>query len=343
MFNSARIKLTIWYSFILLLISGTLSVLVYLRISSTLDEEFREIERRLQLEREKFYPRPVILPGPFRILPEDIARAKQRVAWQLIFVNGTIVAIFAAAGYFLSTRTLRPIQKALDEQKRFIGDAAHELKTPITALKTSLEVNLMNENLPKNTRQILKENLQDLNSLNTLVENLLDLAKNDQLVSNFERVALADIINLAVKRIQALAKKKQVMIEASELSKPITLEGNPLALERLWVIFLDNAIKFSPKKSKVTISADQKSGWAFVKIQDQGAGIAPEHLPHIFERFYRVDQARVTGGGYGLGLALAKKIVEQHHGSISVESEVGKGTTFIVKLPLKQPKDFFGS
>lgn len=334
MFTKARIKLTLWYSLIILLISGTISTLFYVRTVDIIDREFARIEERLQSQRNQFAPMP--RPGPLalRILPEDIESAKQKIISQLVLINGVIVALFAAAGYFLSGRTLRPIKIAMDEQKRFIGDAAHELRTPLTALKTSMEVNLMDNDLSPSSKNILQENLEDLIRLESLVESLLELARHENRPPVFEPVHIADIVARAVKHVQPIANKNQINIQLENIPENLSLNVNQESILRLLIIFLDNAIKYSDPESTVTISIELQSNQVLIRVQDQGVGIAKHHLPHIFDRFYRAESAR-SKGGYGLGLSVAQKIVELHRGSISVESQVGVGSTFTIKLPYK--------
>ena len=223
----------------------------------------------------------------------------------------------------------------MEEQKRFIGDAAHELKTPITALKTSLEVNLMDKDLDTKSHNILRENLEDVASLESLTKSLLHLARLDGQQSKFSEINLTEIIDRAIKHVRPLAKKKNVTLNTNQISQKLMIKGDKEMILDLLLIFLDNAIKFSPEKSQISLIVKPLANQVVIKIKDTGIGIAKHHLPHIFDRFYRVDQARSNSdeGGHGLGLAVAKQIIDQHHGSVSVKSEVGKGTTFTIKLP----------
>lgn len=336
MFTKARLKLTIWYLVIILFISGTLSIAFYVRTTRVLDLGFQRIELRLQREGQRFFASGSA-PFTLRIRPEEIISAKQEIAIQLVFINAAIVLLFGVAGYFLSGKTLKPIRQALDEQKRFVGDAAHELKTPLTALKTSLEVNLMDKDFPNNAKEVLKENLEDVNSLQSLTDSLLRLAKQDNNSISFEPVSVPDIVKRGVKQLQTLANQKKIKIDINNIPNELIIEGNQESLLHLMIVFLDNAIKYSPDNSEVDVSVTQQPNQITIQVKDHGIGIAKHHLPHIFDRFYRVDTARTRdqAGGYGLGLAVAKQIIDQHHGSISVESEVGKGTTFTITLPIR--------
>lgn len=335
MFTSARLKLTLWYTLILLLISATLSTLFYLRTSSVLDHQFMVIEQRLQRELHRMMPQAPFIP---RINPEELLEAKRNIIGQLATINGIIVVVFASAGYFLSGKTLRPIQETLEKQKRFVADAAHELRTPITALKTSLEVNLMDKKLSTGAKAILKENLADLESLKSLNESLLQLANQDELSVEFTSVSVKELTQRAVRHVAPLAQEKDITLTVADFPDDLTVKGDRDLLLQMLLVFLDNAVKYSAQGDHVTIHVKQQPRSTAIKIADTGIGIDKHHLPHIFERFYRVDSARSRqkDGSYGLGLSLAKKIIQQHHGSVAVESEVGRGTMFTVNLPLKK-------
>ncbi|MCA9397796.1 HAMP domain-containing histidine kinase [candidate division WWE3 bacterium] len=330
MFTRTRLELTIIYTLIFIAISGAVSSVFYFRTAAILDEQFEIIEERLQRERYGLVPRGV-QNQLLQILPEDISEAKERIVYQLLAINGLVAVIFAVGGYYLSGKTLEPIQIAMDEQKRFVGDAAHELKTPITALRTSLEVNLMDTKLSPDAKDVLNENLEDVENLQQLVENLLQLARQETTQLQIENVDVCKTINEAVKQIIPLAKSKDISVDF-HYDKEVSVSGNKDALQRLFIILLDNAIKYSPKKSNVTVLLNETRSSIKIAVKDVGVGIANHHLPYIFDRFYRVDTAR-TEAGYGLGLSVAKTIVEQHSGTISVQSEQGTGTTFIVSLP----------
>ncbi len=342
LFNRARLALTLKYVVLIMIISITLSLLFYQRVNVVFDREIERIGSR--------YLRNLDCPGPNCLLNEPGAgrfkmsaeeRLKSRVVLfnQLLWINGVVLVIATFGGFYLSGTTLAPIQKVMEQQKRFIADAAHELRTPLTALKTSLEVNLMDKKLSKKAKRILKENLEDVSSLESLTDSLLKLAKAEEDSYEIKPVNLKQVIDKAIKQIRPLAQKKKIKLQTSfdpeELKKDLKVKGYEPVLIELFVILLDNAVKYSHKNSQVEITIEQRKGQVQVKIIDQGVGIAQHHLKHIFDRFYRVDAARTKSGsgGYGLGLSLAKKIVAAHNGSIKAESELGEGTTLIVNLP----------
>ena len=350
MFRSARVKLTGWYLLIIMLISMVFSVGIYSAMTRELERGFRRAEMRFRAE-ELGIPFPQQFPGRWedvnpslrKVDPrfsfiEDLEATKKRIALGLLAVNGIILGISAAAGYFLAGKTLRPIEKAMDEQKRFVADASHEFRTPLTALKTSMEVALRERKMSASqAKKLIKSNLEDVDSMHFLANNLLSLAsyQNNGGNLNFEEVNLAEVIRTTYKKILPLAKKEGVDIKLK--IQDCIIETDKMSLGEMVLIFLDNALKYTPKGGKVSISTRVDKKYALIKIKDTGVGISRQDIPHIFDRFYRVDQSRSKNNvqGFGLGLSLAKKIIEIHKGSVEVMSRVGKGTTFIVELPLK--------
>ena len=251
--------------------------------------------------------------------------------------NGVILLFSGVGGYYLAGRTLQPIESALEEQKRFVADASHELKTPLTALQTSIEVALRDKKLNlKNARKILKESLDDIGNLTSLSNNLLILARmqsNDQSLV-LQKVEMKNLIEEVIKKFKPMAKKKGVSIKLKTKNEKFRADKN--SLFKLMAILVDNAIKYTPKGGKVTISSKKVGKWLEIKVKDTGVGISEKDLPHIFERFYRANSSRskTDTDGFGLGLSIAKRIVELNKGTIKVESKVGKGSTFAIKLPL---------
>ena len=339
MFNQARLKLTLWYLFMIFLVSAAMSILFYFRSSWVFEREWERIEFRWRNEQVHEGPTYAPMGMGLKLRPADIKMARENLAQQLILINALIVLLAGIAGYFLAGKTLEPIQRTLEEQKRFVADAAHELRTPVTALKTSLEVNLMDKKISKQANKILQENLEDVAGLEMLIGSLLKLAKIEGRVLQTTPVELMKITKKAVKQVKPLADKKKVKIVCDLCQKDrqkLMVMGDKGALIDLVSIFLDNAIKYSPQKTEISLTLSKRKSTAVIKIEDQGIGIAPHHLKHIFDRFYRVDSARnkTNYDGYGLGLSVAQKIISQHKGSIDVKSELGIGTTFTITLPL---------
>lgn len=351
MFRSARLKLTGWYLLIIMFISLLFTGLIYQGIRSELETSYRQAELRLRAQELGIRLPPRIPPHFERMRPEfqditprpallaDLQAIKQRVIFFLLLINGMILVVSGGAGYFLAGKTLEPIEEAMEEQKRFVADASHELRTPLTALKVSTEVALRDKELStKEARKALKSNLEDVDSLQALTDNLLSLAQYEKGDNDFvfEQVNLAEIIENAHKKILPLAKKKYITIEIGAVGAII--EADKTSLEKMMLIFLDNAVKYTPKKGQAIVTANQDNKHVFIQIKDTGTGIDQKDIHHIFDRFYRVDQSRSKSKipGFGLGLSMAKKIIDLHKGSIDVSSILDQGTTFTIRLPLKQ-------
>jgi signal transduction histidine kinase len=320
MFKEARLKLTGWYLLIIMVISISFSGIIYGMVS---------------MEMERFVHSPRFRESQIPIIEEEVLEgSRQRLIWSLVEINGVILIISGTLGYLLAGRTLVPIQKMLEEQKRFVGDASHELRTPLTALKSMLEVGLRDKDMNiKEARKLITESIEETDKLKNLSDSLLELARENKQKITFEKVRVAEILKDAIKKVDNRAKNKKIKIISKVNGS--TVKGNMEKLSELMVILLDNAIKYSPKESQIKISAKMGKNQVYIKVIDQGQGISEKDLPHIFERFYRADSARThqSEGGYGLGLAIAKKIVDEHAGKISVTSEVNKGSEFKIVLP----------
>jgi two-component system, OmpR family, sensor histidine kinase CiaH len=344
MFHSARIKLTAWYLLIIMSVSFSFSTVIYKVINAEIDRFALAQRTRIQrlytnqLFPPEFRPRPVEIPTSIdNELAEEI---HQRLVTILLLVNGGILVISGAVGYFLAGRTLAPIKDMVDDQKRFISDASHELKTPITSLKSAVEVALRDKTLKlKAAKSVISDSLEDINKLQVLTESLLALSRYEDPGNGhykFSKVAVNDIIDKAVLKLRSQAKTKNISVR--NLTENVVVQADTERLLELATILIDNAIKYSRKGGLIEISSRKADRFIYIDFEDHGIGIEEKGVPHIFDRFYRADTARthIDAGGYGLGLSIAKKIVESHNGSISVRSKLEIGTKFTVKLPLKQ-------
>lgn len=337
MFQSARIKLTAWYLLIIMCVSIAFSIVIHRVLSNEIDRFSRlqrlKIERRFQ--QGTLIPFNVAQPVPL-IDPELIQETKNRLDLAIIIVNILIFIVSGGIGYFLAGKTLRPIQEMVDEQNRFITDASHELRTPLTSLKTSMEVWLRDKKLSlSGARALIQESIEEVDGLQALSENLLHLAQYEKPSGGIrsERLSIEALVDSAILKINPLAKRKKIRIEKK--GEDAWTQGNRFALVDLLVILLDNAIKYSSPHKHIFVEYRRKDGSVNLSVKDQGNGIDPKDIPHLFERFYRADKSRSKDtSGFGLGLSIAKKIVETHKGSIKVESILEKGSTFIVTLPL---------
>lgn len=332
MFESARIKLTAWYLLILMAISVFFSIAFY-EVST---REVRRILRRQQIVQGLWLEG---FPGSPRPLPQsvidDLEDEENHLKLNLFFVNSGIFVIAGGLGFLLAGRTLRPIAQMVDEQNRFIADASHEFRTPITALRSEMEATLLEEKVnAKNARALVQSNLEEVVKLQSLSDKLLELAQ----FQNKQRfdpkvISLSEVVNEALKKVTPLARRKQITIR--NLMKDIQVKGDKPSLSELFTIVLDNAIKYTQEKGQISIKSKKMDHKSEVTISDNGIGIAAKDIPYIFDRFYRADKSRnkTEVSGYGLGLSIAKKIVIAHQGTISLKSKEGKGTDVSVYLP----------
>lgn len=337
MFHHARLKLTAWYLLIIMIISTLFSVAFYHTSTREIERIINRIEFR---QRSPDMPMPERIPSSFTIRTQpsliELENSKKEIFIILLLINGAIFIFAGGAAYFLAGRTLQPIKLMIDEQNQFISSASHELRTPIATMRAEMEGNLLEKQISdKKARELITSNLEELTTLQDLSNNLLQIAKihNSKQEKYMETISLLEIIKTAQKKIMPLAKKKQITITV--VIKDIAIVGETNSLTEVFVILFDNAIKYSSEKSHIIVSDKENKNMISIVVTDEGVGIAKEDLPYIFDRFYRADKSRSEVEGYGLGLSLAKAIVEKHNGSIIVESTENKGTIFIVSLPLK--------
>jgi signal transduction histidine kinase len=223
------------------------------------------------------------------------------------------------------------IESGFVRERQFTSDASHELRTPLTAMKTILNVMRDGERPAQEYREALEDLAEETDRLQGLVENLLQLARGEKgLKLQKEEIDLSLLIVDVADSLRPIADNKHLMLTC-ELPPSLVLSGDTDQLIRLIVNLLDNAIKYTEQGS-ITLSARERDGEAIFEVADTGIGILPEHLHHVFERLYTVDAARSSGGA-GLGLSIARQIVQAHGGRIEVQSEVGNGTRFTVYLP----------
>ncbi|MDD5041572.1 MAG: HAMP domain-containing sensor histidine kinase [Candidatus Peribacteraceae bacterium] len=238
-----------------------------------------------------------------------------------LIISVLVSALTFFVGLFFARRSLKPAEQMMERLEQFTQDASHELKTPLAALNSSLDLAMKNGKY----REGIQSAKADLKQVTVLVERLLELARLDTFVREDEPVDLTALVEATVKRYQSLAKEKHVVMEC-ELHQDVSVNGDAILLQQVLGNLLSNAIKFSkPGSGRIHVRLTSK----LLAVEDTGVGIETSALPHIFNRFYQVEQSRAMGG-FGLGLALVKRIVELHGWTVSVRSTVGEGTTFTV-------------
>lgn len=241
-------------------------------------------------------------------------------------------------GYWLAGRNIRPISEMYARQKQFTADASHEMRTPLAVMK--LAVQGLREDEDSRLSEFAKESVEMLDSeadrLSRLTENLMTLARSDEdnLPAYTEQVDMTALCHKVAAQLALLAEQKQIVLK-QELQADLSVQGDELALSRLLIILLDNALKYSAAKTTVTLRGARVKEHLVIEVRDEGCGISDEDKTRVFDRFYRVDKARSRSqGGLGLGLSLAWAIVHQHGGSIEAFDNQPQGTVMYVQLPL---------
>jgi len=328
MFESATLKLTGWYLLIIMVISLLFSVLIFQSSSSEISARLEQFGRRL--------------PAGLSIQPDNefesireaqAEQAAHNILTNLIYINCLVLAAGGVASYLMARRTLRPIQEAHEIELRFVSDASHELRTPLAVMKTELEVALKDSGLDaKDMKLLLESNLEEVNKLTKLSQTLLTLSKMDFGNLIHEEVPFQATVLSVIDRYD----KDRTRIRVKQHGRPLVLDAHQPSIEELFTVLVDNALKYSPSDSTIDISLSKRSNKAEFRITNSGKGISEDDLPHIFDRFYRADNARTNRdtNSFGLGLSLAKTIVELHHGELSATSAPDKETTFVVLLPI---------
>lgn len=261
---------------------------------------------------------------------EEYGMTRLDAQGQVIAMNGVTQDITERK---IAELTLRRI---LEAQKRFVGDAAHELRAPLTSIQGNLELLRRYPNMPETDRKETTEDAYyEASRLGRLVNDLLGLARGDAGEGlRLEPILLHELVSESFRHAQHLTKNHR--FELLKLNH-CTVEADHDRLQQLMLILLENAVKYTPDGGSIRVSLDCNPEWAEMRLQDTGIGIAAENIDHVFERFYRVDKGRSRGadsGGTGLGLSIAKWIVAQHGGEILLESELGVGTLAIVRLKI---------
>jgi two-component system, OmpR family, sensor histidine kinase CiaH len=264
----------------------------------------------------------------------------------LVGGGGLGFLLLLAAAWFLSGRALIPIQQAFQRQQEFVADASHELRTPLTVLRSATDLLNQHRDEPLERNGELFDDVRgEIVRMERLAQDLLTLARSDAggLELMTAPLEVADVAAEIVRRTTPLAQSEGLQLTLHVEPQPATVEADPDRLQQVLLILIDNAIKHTPAGGKVDVRVRRRGQTAELEVVDTGAGIAAEHLPRIFDRFYRADKARARArGGSGLGLAIAKMLVEAHQGQLQLSSTLGVGTHVTVSLPLVNPSARLG-
>jgi len=229
------------------------------------------------------------------------------------------------------------IETSFKSIRQFTADASHELRAPMTLIHAAADFSLRRDRSREDLRDAMERILRESERTSSLVDDLLFIARSDSDPAAFERnpIDLAPLLADVTIQARTLAESKHIEVISQIPSQCIWMEGDALSIRRLVMTLIDNAVKYTPESGQIFIDLHADDGLAVIKIRDTGMGIAPEDMPRVFDRFWRADKVRSRDeGGTGLGLSIAKGIAERHQGTISVESQLGRESTFTVRLPL---------
>lgn len=332
MYKRARLTLTLIYSVIFFSLFWLISLCLYLWFSGSLGQGYitKVKQRHLSLPfAEEFGSQNATIVR----IAGNLALEELREI--ILVLNGGLLLIVPTLGWFLTGRTLAPIEKSYEQQKEFVSDASHEMRTPLSILRGEMEVALKKERAAPYYKGIIESSKEEIDRLAQLIESLLFLARSDHARQpvEFQEIDITDLLNSLLAKFHFKIDRKKLKIEFVPAERIITAYGQASMLVNLFSNLLDNAIKYTPSGGNIWIKVSSKKNFAIVSIKDSGIGIRNEDQGKIFDRFYRLDTSRSKTKGFGLGLSIAKSIVDLHRGKISVASKEGKSSTFTVYLP----------
>lgn len=329
---TAAHRLTAWYLVLIMALSIGFSIFLFNVASANLNHSLRRP--------------PMGMSGAFldqfdsqfetyeNLRVQRVHEAEASIIGELVWFNIGVLVIGGFVSFVLARRTIAPIEEALESQTRFTADASHELRTPLAAMQTEIEVALRDKHTTVgDSRQVLESNLEEITKLRQLIDGLLRLARNGSAIVPTEHAHLDAMVNDAVERTRVSARAKHITVRSDV--KAWQLRADAANLTEALVILIDNAIRYSPAKTIVEVTAKRDGGHVLVKVRDHGPGIAAADVEHIFDRFYRGDVSRTKNHteGFGLGLSIAQQIVRAHGGSLSYAAAEGGGAAFTIRLP----------
>jgi two-component system sensor histidine kinase CiaH len=331
-YKITRLKLTALYFLIIIFLLAAFSIIII----ADRDRQFYRFDKI-----QDKAPMGINMPPPK--IPEEKLKEIESTINEIKFnttINILLIDIFCALlaallSYYLSGQTLKPILETVEKQKHFIADASHELKTPLTVLKTEAEVMARSKNATQEEyKDFANSVVYEVDRLTNLTNNLLTIAKSDgnaQALKS-ENLNLVETSREVMESMKNIAKEKKINLEFKSPIEKLEVFINKSRLEELVSIFIDNAIKYNKENGSIIVEIENQEKPA-LKIKDTGIGIAKENQEKIFDRFTRVSEDR-NQKGFGLGLSIAKQICEENGIEIKVESEIEKGTTVNLIFPI---------
>jgi signal transduction histidine kinase len=267
-----------------------------------------------------------------QVILAELQYAKMRA---LVLIALSIIIIKIVFGYVMANATLRPARNTLSAQKQFIGNVAHELRTPLSIIKTNMEVALLDEIQDPKLVAMFQSNIEELDRINNLINNLVSINSLIYLEPiEFRGIDLGAVVDGAVEKLTDYANRRGLSIVVTKSDQRV-VRGNATALEQIVMNLLKNSIAYTPEGGTIEIAVEPEyQRYMSLSVKDNGVGIDKKDLLHLFEPFYRADRSRAReSGGSGLGLTIVNEIVKLHRGKISIRSALRKGTTITVLLP----------
>lgn len=256
----------------------------------------------------------------------------------LVMTYAVVIVLFIGITTIVSSRLSDPIEKTWAEQEEFIQNASHELRTPIAIVKANMDVLRGTTSLPKESQQYIDASVEAIDGMNELVNDMLYFATSSSKKGlQMKTTNVSKLVEKTCMSFDSIAIEKTCFIDSDGIDEKLFASVDEKAFNRIMSILLDNACKYSDSGTKITVSAHSEKRHVIIMVNDFGASIKKGDEEIIFDRFYRSDKARLRQGGYGLGLAMAKELVENMNGEISAESEIDKGTTFTVSFKAEKP------
>ncbi len=306
-FEKARLMLTFYYVLIMFLIiiifSGAFMYAVDAKLRETFDNQIIVTETE-----------------------DPIQNFSYNIKIILYTIDSILLLVVTVGSYFLAGRTLRPIKDSMESQKRFLNDVSHDLRTPLAIMTTSSEVSLSDKNINLiDMKEVVKDNLDEIKKMSKMVTDLLLVARGERIGKSFININLSELVINVSKKFEKITLKKGLVLD-TDIKNDIYLYCNQSEIERVLQNLLKNSVNYTNKGSiKVSLFKDIHNA-INLDIEDTGVGIDKKDMPFVFDRFYKAEHSRHDNSGSGLGLSICKNIIENHNGSIKIESTKNVGT-----------------
>lgn len=339
LFHSARLKLTGFYfaSLVVFCLLLTLGVRAFTNYELNRGDDARRgaVQKLFQRWSDDYPGAPQSGDRMFAHTQEQqtdvILRNLNR---DFLYLNILLLGSGAILSYWYAGRTLRPLERVHEQQKRFTSDASHELRTPLATMKVENEVFLRQKQFSESdARDLISSNLEEVDRLERLASNLLALNQYEQHAITKRPVEVDQVVLAALERVKRQTSVKRHPRFTVRIA-PATIQADQESLTELITILLDNAVKYGPEDGEIVVAGERRTNSYVIAVRDHGPGIPDTDMPHIFERMYRGDKARSSRvSGHGIGLSLAKRIADVHGATIEAANHPQGGAMFILTLP----------